>query len=97
MKLSAKFREKDGVPYSIEKPTGTQFRCGVCGGVFYHKNELDKHLKYEKKNLPLKNLKFPRTNEKITVNLYYFQDTKESTIFNLSKFTELIIRGDEHK
>jgi len=86
MKLSAKFRERDGIPFAIEKPTGTQFRCGVCGKVFYHRNELEKHLKIEKKNLPINKLNFPKFNEKIEVNLYYYQDTREATLINFEKF-----------
>jgi hypothetical protein len=92
MILSAKFRVKDGVPYSIEKPTGTQFRCGACGEVFYHRKELDKHMKIEKKNIPIKEIKFPGINQRITVNLYYYQNTKEETIVNFSKFKEKFLK-----
>ena len=86
MKLSAKFRERDGIPFAIKKPTSTQYRYGDYDKVFYHRNELEKHLKIEKKNLPIKKLNFPKFNEKIEVNLYYYQDTREATLLNFEKF-----------
>jgi hypothetical protein len=89
MKLLAKFYEKDGVPFSIEKPTGMQYRCGVCGQVFFHKNEIEKHLKIEKNNTPFKSLKFPKFFEKISVNLYYFQDNKQAIFNNKIKLKDL--------
>lgn len=77
MKLSVKFRKKDDIPFSIEQLSGTQYRCGVCGVVFYSRLELEKHLKRE--SASNKRLKFPRLNESIQVRVLYTQDVHDRT------------------
>jgi len=78
MKLSAKFRVKEGVPFSIETVSGTQYRCGICGKIFYERKDLDKHLLTEK-NKDFNCLKFPGLNENIFVKVIYTQDIRDRT------------------
>ena len=78
MKLTAKFRIKNGVPFSIETVSGTQFRCGICGKVFYKRIELERHLLSEKKQ-DNTDLKFPRLNENVSVNVIYTQNIRDRT------------------
>lgn len=78
MKLSARFRKKYNVPFSIEQLSGTQYRCGVCGDVFLSRRELETHLKREK-NVSGGRLKFPRLNENIDVRVLYTQDLHDRT------------------
>ena len=78
MKLTAKFRMKKGIPFSIETVSGTQFRCGICGEVFYKRTELDKHLLKENKRENT-SLKFPRLNENVLVKAIYTQNIRDRT------------------
>ena len=78
MKLSAKFRLKEDVPFAIETISGTQLRCGVCGGIFYKRVELDKHLSLEKTD-DKTDIKFPQLNKNISINVIYIQDIRDRT------------------
>ncbi len=99
MKLSAKFRVKNGVPFSIEKLQGTFFRCGVCGKTYNTRKEIEKHLKNEKPGSDTK-LKFPELFSNVSVNVLYIRDIRDVTN---SKFPKLnkgdkfynIQKGDE--
>jgi len=51
-KLSVKFRKRNGIPYSIERLSGIQFRCRRCNGIFRTHAELDRHLEEELRDDP---------------------------------------------
>jgi len=76
MKLSVKFRTKGYVPFAIEKLNGIQYRCGVCGEVFFSRSHLDKHLRREKK-VSSNKLKFPDLNKVVSVRVLYTQDLND--------------------
>jgi hypothetical protein len=77
-KLIAKFRIKDKVPFSIETFSGKIFRCGVCGRIFYSREELEHHLPAEKeKNFG--ELQFPELDKNIEVKVIYTQDLRDLT------------------
>jgi len=78
MKLSAKFRMKEGVPFAIETISGTQFRCGICGEIFYKRVEFDKHLSLEKTDDKI-DIKFPQLNKNISISVIYTQDIRDRT------------------
>ena len=78
MKLSVKFRLKGDVPFAIETISGTQFRCGMCGMIFYKRVALDKHLLTEK-NKDKNQLKFPKLNKNISVKAIYTQEVRDRT------------------
>ncbi|NOX18919.1 MAG: C2H2-type zinc finger protein [Chlorobi bacterium] len=91
MRLNVKFRSRNGIPFSIERLSGTQFRCGVCGKIFFNRTDLEKHLKnesYAKKTKPA----FPELNENISVGVLYSQDNRDRTN---SKYSRLH-NGDEN-
>ena len=77
-KLTAKFRTKGKVPFSIETFSGRIYRCGVCGKVFYSREELDDHLGKEKYN---RNdaLMFPELNKNLTISIVYTQNIRDLT------------------
>jgi hypothetical protein len=77
-KLTAKFREKNKVPFSIETFSGRIFRCGVCGSVFFSRDELDKHLPHEKNKISDR-LKFPELDKNLTISVIYSQDIHDLT------------------
>jgi hypothetical protein len=77
-KITAKFRVKGKVPFSIETFSGKIFRCGVCGHIFYSREELDKHLPSEQ-NEKYDGLSFPELNKNIPVNIIYTQDIRDQT------------------
>lgn len=77
-KLTAKFREKNKIPFSIETFSGRIFRCGVCGNIFFSRDELDKHLTREK-NTTSDQLKFPELDKNLTINVIYSQDIRDLT------------------
>jgi Zn-finger nucleic acid-binding protein len=78
LKLTAKFRMKDKVPFSIETLSGKQFRCGVCRGVYFSLEELEKHLRTEK-NKDYDTLQFPEVDKNISINVIYTQDIRDLT------------------
>lgn len=75
-KLTAKFRIKDNVPFSIETLSGKIFRCGVCGKVFFSRKSLENHIPSEKKNYG-ENLHFPELNMNISLSVIYTQDIRD--------------------
>lgn len=77
-KLIAKLRIKDKIPFAIETLTGKQYRCGVCGKVYFKREELDKHLLSEKLVANQK-LQFPELDRNITVSVIYTQDIRDLT------------------
>lgn len=78
MKISAKFRVKECVPFSIETVSGVQYRCGICGKVFFKRSILDKHLILEN-GKTINKPKFPKINSNITLNVIYTQDVNDLT------------------
>lgn len=77
-KLTAKFRIKEKVPFSIETFSGKIFRCGVCGKIFFSREELDRHLPAEK-NQSYDSLQFPELNKNLTISVVYTQDIRDLT------------------
>jgi hypothetical protein len=77
-KLTAKLRIKDEVPFSIETLSGRQYRCGICGKIFYKRDKLDRHLQTEK-GKKYKQLLFPEINRNISVSVIYTQDIRDLT------------------
>ncbi len=78
MKLTAKFRKKFGIPFSIETISGTQFRCGLCGKIFFSRNKLDEHLSHEKYVIGTP-LKFPELDKNVVITVVYTQDIRDLT------------------
>lgn len=79
-KLTVKLRIKNGVPFAIETLTGLQFRCGICGKVYWHREELDRHLLTEQAgNIDMKKLQFPEVDKNIAVRVIYTQDIRDLT------------------
>lgn len=77
-KLTAKFRIKDKVPFSIETFSGKIFRCGVCGTIFFSRDELERHLPFEKNRI-YDDLKFPELDKNLTISVIYSQDIRDLT------------------
>jgi len=77
-KLTAKFRIKDKVPFSIETFSGKIFRCGVCGTIFFSRDELERHLPLEKNKI-YDDLKFPELDKNLTISVIYSQDIRDLT------------------
>lgn len=78
MKLTTKFRIKNGVPFSIETLSGRIFRCGICGNIFFDREELEKHLRGEKKEVYDK-LQFPELDKNVMISVIYTQDIRDLT------------------
>ena len=89
-KMTAKLRIKDNVPFAIETLTGKQFRCGICGKVYWHRDEFDRHLAHEKYTGTEK-LQFPELDRNISVNVIYSQDLRDLTN---PKYPRLV-KGDQ--
>jgi len=78
MKVTAKFRLKNGIPFSIETLSGIIFRCGICGSIFYNRKDLEKHL--NKETIGDNNeLKFPELNKNIIISAIYSQGLRDVT------------------
>lgn len=77
-KLTAKFREKNKVPFSIETFSGKIFRCGVCGTIFFSRDELESHLPSEKNKI-YDQPKFPDLDRNLTISVIYSQDIRDLT------------------
>lgn len=78
MKLTARFRIKNNVPFAIERVSGLQYRCGLCGKVFFDRKVLDKHLLSEKSTVPEK-LQFPELERNVSISVIYTQDIRDLT------------------
>lgn len=79
-KVIVKLRTKNDIPFAIETLTGIQFRCGVCGKVFWKREEIEKHLNFEKsKNIDKSNLQFPEFDKNISIRAIYSQDIRDLT------------------
>lgn len=78
LKMTVKFRMKNKIPFSIEYLSGTQFRCGVCGKIYFTRDEMDKHLLKEKFNESL-TLQFPELDKNLEVRVIYTQDLRDLT------------------
>jgi len=76
LKLTARFRIKNGIPFAIETLSGRQYRCGNCGKVFFNRKELDSHLLNESKKTIFN---FPELNKNISITVIYSQDVRERT------------------
>lgn len=93
-KLIAKFRIKDKVPFSIETFSGKIFRCGVCGKIFFSRDELERHIPLEK-NKEYDMLKFPELDKNLTISVIYSQDIRDLTnpkFPRLQKGDQLLIK-----
>lgn len=89
-KVTVKLRIKNGVPFAIETLTGLQFRCGICGKVFWQREELDRHLLHEKSG-DSKKFQFPELDRNISLRVIYTQDIRDLTN---PKYPRLV-RGDK--
>ncbi len=56
--LKVKFRKRNGIPFAVERLSGTQFRCRACNAVFLTKKELESHLEAR-----IENHRFHKTSE----------------------------------
>lgn len=83
-KLTAKFRMKENVPFSIETLKGQIFRCGACGKIFFSREEIDKHLITEKNGI-IDHLQFPELDKNISISVIYTQDIRDLTNSNYPK------------
>lgn len=89
-KMTAKLRTKNNVPFAIETLSGKQFRCGICGKVYWHRDELNLHMQKEKE-FNYEKLQFPELDKNITVSVIYTQDLHDLTN---TKYPRLA-KGDE--
>lgn len=78
LKITVKFRLKNKIPFSIEKLSGTQFRCGICGEIYFSRDEIDRHLLKEKFNENNK-VQFPHLDKNLDVRVIYTQDIRDLT------------------
>lgn len=78
LKMTVKFRMKNKIPFSIENLSGTQFRCGVCGKIYFSRDDIDRHLLKEKLN-ENDELQFPELNRNLDVRVIYTQDLRDLT------------------
>ena len=78
LKITVKFRLKNKIPFSIENLSGTQFRCGVCGKIYFSRDDIDRHLLKEKLN-ENDELQFPELNRNLDVRVIYTQDLRDLT------------------
>ena len=74
--IKAKFRKRNGVPYSIERLTGTQFRCRMCNTVFLKENDLNRHLLIESRSSSSRKIdkSAPKLHEMVNCRIYYGED-----------------------
>ena len=89
-KMTAKLRIKNNVPFAIETLIGKQFRCGICGKVYWHRDEFDRHLEHEQPTGSEK-LQFPELDRNISVSVIYSQDLRDLTN---PKYPRLV-KGDQ--
>lgn len=97
MKASVKFRIKNGIPFSIETISGKQYRCGICGKIFFVRDELELHLQKEDIK-DFKDYKFPELYRNISINVVYVQDVRDTTNSKyprLQKGDKLLKRDDD--
>ena len=78
LKITVKFRMKNKIPFSIENLSGTQFRCGVCGKVYFSREEIDRHLLNEM-NVENAVLQFPELDKNLDIRVIYTQDLRDLT------------------
>lgn len=78
LKMTVKFRVKNKIPFSIENLSGTQFRCGICGRVYYSRDEIDNHLLKEKTSDNNK-FQFPELDKNIEIRVIYTQNIRDLT------------------
>jgi len=80
-KIKAKFRRRNGVPYTIENFCGKQFRCRHCNEIFFREKELDVHLRNIAKEAHGKNLQphrlAPQLNTNVLSTLIYTFDVED--------------------
>jgi len=74
MKLSAKFRRKNGIPFAIERLSGVQFRCRVCNLLYYSRKELERHLKKHEGKSQKNDKSVPAPDHLTTVKVLYTID-----------------------
>ncbi len=99
LKMTVKFRMKNKIPFSIENLSGTQFRCGVCGKIYFSREEIDRHLIKEKisEDAPLQ---FPELDKNLDVRVIYSQDIRDLTnpkFPKLKKGDKLFIEKDDER
>ncbi|MFA3783260.1 C2H2-type zinc finger protein [Melioribacteraceae bacterium 4301-Me] len=80
---------KNKIPFAIETLSGKQYRCGVCGKIYFNRDELEVHLQKEK-IVDYKNLRFPELDRNVTISLIYTQDIRDLTNPKYPK----LVKGD---
>ncbi|NIA31277.1 MAG: hypothetical protein GWP06_15380 [Actinobacteria bacterium] len=73
-KISAKFRRKNGVPFSIERLSGMQYRCRICNALFYSENEMYRHLKKHEKSHEKRDHHVPQLDHLVSTKVLYTLD-----------------------
>lgn len=78
--LKVKFRKRKGVPYSVERFSGVQYRCRSCNTVFLEKDELENHLhaNVDVHGAGKASAEAPKLNENLLVRVIYIQDIIDS-------------------
>lgn len=74
-RISVRRQNRFGIAVAIERFRGRQYRCLVCGTVFYELDELDSHIRRETPgpNSPL----VPSFDEPLLVRIFYSKDVRE--------------------
>jgi threonine aldolase len=89
--IKVKFRKRYGIPFSVERLTGIQFRCRLCNQIFINENDFNKHIIHEFRNqVSAKiNQKCPKLHDMVNCMVYYSEDVldalKSSKIKRLKK------------
>ncbi len=88
--LKVKFRKRKGVPFAVERLSGTQYRCRACNKLFLEKEELDKHLDSNLDTHRTGTLsgEAPKLNENLLIKVIYIQDILDSLKKNYIKRDE---------
>lgn len=95
--LKVKFRKRKGIPYAVERLSGTQYRCRACNRVFLEREELDSHLnaKTDAHNVGKPSGEAPKLNENLLTRVIYIQDIIDSLKKDYIKHDEYDDPGNE--
>ncbi|NOY61375.1 MAG: hypothetical protein GXO75_20875 [Calditrichaeota bacterium] len=73
-KISARFRRKNGVPFSIERLSGMQYRCRICNVLYYSEKEISQHLKKHEKVREKRDNHVPQLDHLVSTKVLYTMD-----------------------
>jgi hypothetical protein len=83
-RISVRRQNRFGIAVAIERFRGRQYRCLVCGTVFYELDELDAHVRRDEapgSDSP----DLPRFDEPLLIRIFYSKDIREGWDERLKK------------